>query len=56
MGARLTREEIRQSIVDPNAVIAQGFAPNMMPPDLADRMTARELEMIVEFLSRQKGG
>lgn len=56
VGARLTRGEIRQSIVDPNAVIAQGFAPNMMPPDLADRMTARELEMIVDFLYHQKGG
>ncbi len=56
VGARLTPEEIRQSIVDPNAVIAQGFAPNMMPLDLADRMTARELELIVDFLSRQKGG
>lgn len=56
VGARLTQDEIRQSIVDPNAVIAQGFAPNMMPPDLADRMTARELEIIVEFLHKQKGG
>lgn len=56
VGVRLAPAVIRQSIVDPNAVIAEGFAPNMMPADLADRMTARELEMIVEYLSNQKGG
>lgn len=56
VGARLTPKEIRQSIIDPNAVITEGYASNMMPLDFADRMTVRELEMIVEFLANQKGG
>lgn len=49
VGARLSREQIRQSVVDPNAVIAEGF-PAAMPADFADKMTVRELEMIVRFL------
>jgi len=50
VGSRLTPEQIRQGIIAPNAEIAKGFAPNMMPADFADKMTARELEMLVEFL------
>ena len=53
VGARLSAAEIRQSIVNPNAVIAEGFPP-IMPPDFADRMMAKELEMMVEFLAKSK--
>ena len=53
VGTRLTAVEIRESIVAPNAVIAEGFAANMMPADFADRMTVRELEMLVTFLVEQ---
>jgi len=55
IGQRLTREELRQSIVDPNAVVAEGFFPNIMPANFADRMTVRELEMLVVFLGEQEG-
>lgn len=55
VGARLGLEEIRQSIIDPNAVVPDGTVPNVMPADFADRMTARELEMIVQFLAKQQG-
>ena len=55
IGQRLTSEEIRRSIVDPNAMVAEGFFPNVMPADFADRMTARELEMLVVFLGEQGG-
>jgi len=54
VGRRLTEKQIRDSIIDPNAVVAKGFAP-MMPTDFADKMTARELEMVVKFLAGQKG-
>lgn len=54
VGARLTPEQIRQSIIDPNAVIADGFTPDVMPPDFADRMTVKELEMIVRLLAEKK--
>jgi len=54
VGARLDAEQIRQSIVDPNAVIADGFDQGMMPQDFADKMTVRELRMIVQFLAGSK--
>lgn len=54
VGKRLTEKQIRDSITDPNAEIAKGFAP-MMPTDFADQMNARELEMVVQFLVGQKG-
>jgi mono/diheme cytochrome c family protein len=53
VGARLSREEIRQSILDPNAVLAEGF-PAAMPADFADKMTVRELDMIVNFLAEKR--
>ncbi|WP_260292643.1 c-type cytochrome [Sedimenticola hydrogenitrophicus] len=53
VGARLNEGEIRQSIIDPNAVIAEGF-PAAMPGDFAEKMTVRELEMIVKLLAEKK--
>ena len=55
VGARLSAEEIRESVIDPEAVIAEGFAPGLMPADFADRMTIRELEILVKFLADSKG-
>ncbi len=55
VGARLTVDQIRQSILDPDTAVAEGFAPGIMPGDFGERMTARELEMIVELLAQQKG-
>ena len=54
VGARLSAEEIRESVINPGAVIAEGFPPGIMPPDFADRMTIRELEMLVTFLAQSK--
>ncbi|WP_456380881.1 c-type cytochrome [Thiolapillus sp.] len=53
IGSRLSKEELRQSIIDPNAVVAEGFPP-AMPPDFASRMTVSELEMIVNYLAGKK--
>lgn len=61
VGARLTRDEIRQSILDPDAVIAEGCpnvpncSPGLMPKALADQLSAAQLEILVEFLSAQGG-
>ncbi len=55
VGSRLTPEQIRESIIQPDAVIAGGFSAGVMPKDFAERMTVKELEMIVQFLSQQKG-
>ena len=53
VGGRLTVDQIRKSILDPNAVIAEGF-PAAMPTDFAEKMTVRELEMIVNTLAEKK--
>lgn len=53
VGRRLTPELIRQSIIDPGAVIAEGFPP-IMPADFTERMIVKELELIVQFLAQQK--
>ncbi|MCP4285103.1 MAG: c-type cytochrome [Gammaproteobacteria bacterium] len=53
VGSRLGSEAIRSSIVDPNAVLAEGF-PAAMPTDFAEKMTVKELEMIVSFLAEKK--
>jgi mono/diheme cytochrome c family protein len=53
VGARSSKEEIRQSILYPSAVIAEGYPP-IMPGDFADKMMLKELEMVVDFLSSKK--
>jgi mono/diheme cytochrome c family protein len=56
LGARADAEYVRQSILDPDAVIAAtcpaGPCPaGVMPKDFGARMTAQQLEMLVQFLS-----
>jgi mono/diheme cytochrome c family protein len=53
VGSRLTPAQIRESIVNPNAVITEGF-PAAMPADFAEKMTVKELEMIVALLAEKK--
>lgn len=50
IGARQDTLQIQQSIIDPSAVIAEGFA-DIMPKDFADKMTVKELSMIVDLLA-----
>ena len=52
VGKRLKIEQIRASIIDPNAVIAEGFPPIM--PGFPE-MTITELEMVSRFLEKQTG-
>lgn len=52
IGGRMSVAEIRDSIVAPKAVIAEGFPPIM--PDFP-AMTLQELELIVQFLAQQTG-
>jgi len=53
IGGRQDAAAIQQSIVDPNAVIAEGFAQGLMPADFGDKMTVKELSMIIELLQKQ---
>ena len=45
------REWLRQSIVDPNAILAAGFPPNLMP-DYGRRLNPRQVEALVDYLMR----
>ena len=49
---------IEESIVDPNAKIAKGFPPNVMPGNYESLISPTELKELVEFLtgSTAKGG
>jgi cytochrome c oxidase subunit II len=48
---------IRQSIVDPNAVITPGYQPGIMPQNFAQQLPAAQLSALVQYLSSvTKGG
>ena len=50
---------IEKSIVDPNAQIAKGFTPNVMPSTYETEISPAELKELVEFLAgsgAKKGG
>ena len=46
---RATEAEIRQSIVNPGAVIAPGY-PNAMPSDYGTKISPEELNQLIDFL------
>jgi mono/diheme cytochrome c family protein len=41
---------IRQSIVEPDAEIAQGFSPGVMPQTYEDQLSAKQVDDLVAFL------
>jgi mono/diheme cytochrome c family protein len=47
---------IEKSIADPNATIAKGFPPNVMPADYAQTLTPKELEDLVQYLLDSTAG
>ena len=54
VGSRLTREQLLQALVDPNARIAPGFhAPSPMPP-MGALLTKREIRDVVEYLANNR--
>lgn len=59
VGARLSPDEIRESILTPDAVIAENCPgapcmPGIMPKTYGEQLTAKQLETLVHFLSEQK--
>lgn len=44
---------VRESIVDPNAFVAPGFTPNIMPGKFGQALSDRELGDLVAFLTRR---
>jgi mono/diheme cytochrome c family protein len=59
IGSRLSVAEIRQSIVEPNAIIAQdcpaGPCPTgVMPQYFSERLTAEQIDTLAQYLAEQK--
>ena len=48
---RLSAEQIRQSILDPDAVVAEGYPKGVMLKDFGKKMTSEEIDQIVSYLS-----
>jgi disulfide bond formation protein DsbB len=51
VGERLSAVEIRQSILDPNAVISEGFQKDVMFTTFAEQLKPEELDQLVSYLS-----
>lgn len=48
------KEYLRQAVLNPDAVIAEGFAGGMMPPTYGEQLRASELELLVDYLAGLK--
>jgi cytochrome c oxidase subunit 2 len=46
---------VRESIVNPNAEIAPGFRPGVMPQDFKDKLSTQQLDSLVEYLLKTAG-
>ncbi|HJR54269.1 MAG TPA: c-type cytochrome [Gemmatimonadota bacterium] len=56
IGSRLSADEIRQAILDPAASVSPGYEQfaGVMPPNFGTRLTAAQLEALVDFLVARK--
>lgn len=45
---------IRTSILNPNAYVVEGYAPNIMPPNFAQRIPQEDLDVLVTYLAAPK--
>lgn len=43
-------EYIRESIIDPNAKITEGFQPNVMPQNFGDTLSDEDIEAIIAYM------
>jgi len=48
------RTYVEQSIVDPSAVVVEGFSDGLMPKDFGTRIPANELAILVDYLIAHK--
>jgi mono/diheme cytochrome c family protein len=51
-----TAAMVEESIVNPNAKLAPGYPPNVMPPNFEEIISKKELEQLVEFLTENAKG
>jgi len=51
-----TEAMIEESVLDPNAKIAKGYPPNVMPQNFEQLLTPKEVEDLVKYLSESTSG
>lgn len=51
-----TQAHVEEMIKDPNAEIAKGYPPNVMPQNYEQILSAKEIEDLVEYLLEDAGG
>jgi len=54
IGALRDKEYLRRSLIDPNADIAEGFDADIMPDTFGTDLSAKEMEMLVDYLAGLK--
>jgi len=56
IGSRVTKDYIRESILDPGAKASKGYEKlkGAMPPIFGQKLSAKQLEILVTFLASQK--
>lgn len=47
---------IHEAIITPNAVIAEGYQPNIMPATFGDRLSEEQINEIIAYLASVAGG
>jgi mono/diheme cytochrome c family protein len=47
---------IQESIVEPDAVVAEGFSPDLMPENYGEQLSEQELADLVAYLAQTTGG
>jgi len=52
----MSPQQISQSISDPNAVIAPGYPPNVMPQNFGQTLQPDQLQQLVSYLQTATGG
>jgi mono/diheme cytochrome c family protein len=52
----MSAQQISQSISDPNATIAAGYPPNVMPQNFGQTLTPPQLQQLVAYLQQATGG
>jgi mono/diheme cytochrome c family protein len=51
-----TEAMVHESIVDPNAKIATGYPPNVMPENFEQKLSPKEIENLVKYLLESTSG
>jgi cytochrome c553 len=47
---------VRESIVEPDAVVAEGYSPDLMPEEYGEQLGEQELTDLVAYLAQATGG